>query len=144
MDIIAFIFGFIIGVVVVALAIELGMKKFSHGQPGSRPTHKWTINELKNPRIIAEYMGDIDIPKGAKVVVNQYKDESKLHGHNVRKHSGIRGNFVLGTDRALIIAGPLQKEELGIWTIEKSTINKLEEYFEDSWDKGAKLTFKEQ
>ena len=49
--IIAILIGFVIGVISVGLAIELGMKKSNRKLPASRPTHKWSINEISNPRI---------------------------------------------------------------------------------------------
>ena len=104
MDIVAILIGFIIGVISVGLAIELGMKKTSSRQPASRPTHKWSIDEISNPRIIAENMGDITLPKNAKVVVNQFQDKDSLTGVEVKTHSGIRGNIILGDDRALILS----------------------------------------
>ena len=139
MAVVEFILGFVIGIVVVGLAIELGMKKTNKGQPASRPTHRWSISEISNPRIIAEHMGNMELPKSAKVVVNQYDNKDIFKGRNVKKHSGIRGNFILGDDRALIVAGPITKEELGIWTVEKGMIEQLNKYFEDSWAKATKL-----
>jgi hypothetical protein len=139
MDIFAILIGFIIGVITVGLAIELGMKKSRGSQPASRPTHKWTIDEIANPRIIAENMGDITLPKNAKVVVNQFDENHQFDGLDVKKHSGIRGNFILGDDRALILAGPVKNDELGIWTVEKPMLEKLNRYFEDSWSKAIRL-----
>ena len=57
MDVIAFIVGLIIGVITVGLAIEIGMRRVNKTQPVTRPTHKWSIAEIANPRIIAENMG---------------------------------------------------------------------------------------
>ncbi|MFO7678037.1 MAG: hypothetical protein R6V50_06635 [Thermoplasmatota archaeon] len=139
MDIVAVLLGFIIGVVVVGLAIELGMKKTDSKQPASRPTHKWSLEGISNPRIIAENLGSIKIPKNAKVVVNQYQDKNMFSEAQVKKHPGIRGNFILGDDRALILAGPIKENELGIWTVEKTMIDKLERYFQDSWLKASTL-----
>jgi hypothetical protein len=144
MDIVAILIGFIIGVISVGLAIELGMKKTSSKQPASRPTHKWSIDEISNPRIIAENMGDITLPKNAKVVVNQFQDKDSLTGVEVKTHSGVRGNFILGDDRALILSGPINDDELGIWTVEKGMLDKLNRYFEDSWSKGTRLQHEEE
>ena len=144
MDIIAILIGFIIGVICVGLAIELGMKKTSNRLPASRPTHKWSIEEISNPRIIAENMGDITLPKNAKVVVNQFEDKNKFVGMEVKEHSGIRGNFILGDDRALILSGPVKDDELGIWTVEKGMLEKLNRYFEDSWSKGSRMQHEEK
>lgn len=144
MEIVAILIGFIIGVISVGLAIELGMKKTSSKQPASRPTHKWSIDEISNPRIIAENMGDITLPKNAKVIVNQPQDKEKLMGMDVKTHSGIRGNFILGDDRALILSGPIKDDGLGIWTVEKGMLDKLNRYFEDSWSKGSKMQQEEE
>ncbi len=139
MDVIAFTIGVIFGVIVVGIAIELGMKKTNEKQPSSRPTHKWNLSDISNPRIIAENFGDLDLPKNAKLVVNQYNDKTQFSGIEAKAHSGIRGNFILGDDRALIFSGPIKKDSLGIWTVEKTMIDKLERYFEDSWCKASRI-----
>jgi len=137
-NIIFFIIGFFIGVIVVAFAIELGTKKGTGKEPASRTTQMWSLSEISNPRIIAEYLGaDIEIPKNSKLVVNRVNDEQLLKGLSVKKHTGIKGNYVLGDDRALILSGPLKKDEIGVWTVEKEILNKLNRYFEDSWSKGS-------
>jgi len=139
MDALSVVVGIIIGFVFVGFAIELGMKKINTKQSATRPTHKWSISEIPNPKIVAEYMGNMDIPNGAKVVVNKYDNKELLKGRNVKEHSGIRGNFIIGEDRALILAGPIKKDELGIWTVEKEMLEKLNQYFEDSWSKATEL-----
>ena len=135
MDVIAFIIGLIIGVITVGLAIEIGMRRVNKTQPATRPTHKWSIAEIANPRIIAENMGAIELPKNAKIVVNEYQNGAMLKGIDVKQHSGIRGNFILGDDRALILSGPIKQDELGVWTVEKDMLEKLNKYFNDSWRK---------
>ena len=144
MDVIAFVIGLIIGVVAVGLAIEIGMRRVNKAQPATRPTHKWSFDEIPNPRIIAENMGTIELPKNAKIVVNEYPDEAMFKGMDVKHHTGIRGNFILGDDRALILSGPIQQDELGIWTVEKEMLEKLSKYFEDSWEKATPLFDDEQ
>jgi len=144
MDVVAFVIGLIIGVVAVGFAIEIGMRRVNKAQPATRPTHKWSLNEIANPRIIAENMGTIELPRNAKVVVNEYPDQAMFQGMEVRHHTGIRGNYILGDDRALILSGPIQQDELGIWTIEKDMLEKLTKYFEDSWEKATPLFDDEQ
>ena len=139
MDIVGFIVGFILGVVVVGLAIELGMRKYHTVQPSSRPTHAWSMDEIKNPRIIAEDLGALKLPKDARVVVNRFHDKNSLKDVQVRTHPGIRGNYILGDDRALIVSGTIAPNALGIWTIEKTMLDKLDEYFEDSWCKASTM-----
>ena len=139
MDIIGFIVGFVLGVIVVGLAIDLGMRKSQAAQPSSRPTHAWSLDEIKNPRIIAEDLGVLKLPKDARVVVNRYHDQNSLKGIQVRSHHGIRGNYIVGDDRALILSGALAPNALGIWTIEKAMLEKLNGYFEDSWCKASSM-----
>jgi hypothetical protein len=144
MDVIAFIIGLIIGVVTVGLAIEIGMRRVNKTEPATRPTHKWSIAEIENPRIIAENMGAIELPKNAKIVVNEYENGAMLKGIEVKQHSGIRGNFILGDDRALILSGPIKQDELGVWTVEKDMLEKLNKYFNDSWEKATPMIDDEQ
>jgi len=144
MDVVAFIIGLIIGVVAVGFAIEIGMRRVSKAQPATRPTHKWSIAEIANPRIIAENMGVIELPKNAKIVVNEYPNPAMFQGMEVKHHAGIRGNFILGDDRALILSGPIKQDELGVWTVEKDMLEKLNKYFEESWEKATPLNEDEQ
>jgi hypothetical protein len=139
MDALSVIVGIIIGFVFVGFAIELGLRKTNPKQSSSRPTHKWSISEIPNPRIIAEYMGDIKLPRNAKVVVNNYENKDLLKGKQVKHHSGIRGNYILGENRALVLSGPIKEDELGIWTVEKEMLDKLNKYFEDSWYKAKDI-----
>jgi hypothetical protein len=144
MDVVAFIIGLIIGVITIGIAIEIGMRRVNKTQPATRPTHKWSIAEIANPRIIAENMGVIELPKNAKIVVNEYENGTMLKGIEVKQHSGIRGNFILGDDRALILSGSIKQDELGIWTVEKEMLEKLNKYFNDSWEKATPLIDDEQ
>jgi hypothetical protein len=144
MDVIAFVIGLIIGVITVGLAIEIGMRRVNKTSPATRPTHKWSIAEIANPRIIAENMGAIELPKNAKVVVNEYENGAMLKGIDVKQHSGIRGNFILGDDRALILSGSIKQDELGVWTVEKDMLEKLNKYFNDSWEKATPMIDDEQ
>ena len=144
MDPIPLVIGFVIGVVVVSLAIEIGMKKSTKSEPASRHTKKWSISEISNPRIMAEYLGDVELPKNSKLIVNKFKDEEMFAGLNVKKHSGIKGNFIVGDDRALILAGPVKKDEVGFWTVEKDIVEQLNNEFEEMWAKGTKMESEEK
>jgi hypothetical protein len=144
MDIISLIIGFAIGVVVVGIAVEIGMKKMSPVKPASKYTKKWNISEISNPRIMAEYLGNIELPKNSKIIVNRFKDEGILAGLDVKKHSGIKGNYVIGDDRALILAGPVKKDEMGFWTVEKEILEKLNNEFEEMWTIGKQMKQEEK
>ena len=144
MDVISLVIGFIIGVIVVGLAIEIGLKKTTNGSPASKHTKKWKVSEISNPRIMAEYLSDVELPKNSKVIVNRYKDKEKLAGLNVKEHSGIKGNFILGDDRALILAGPLKQDEIGFWTVEKDILRQLNQEFNEMWSEASVMEFEEK
>jgi len=140
MEIISLVIGFALGVVVVALAIEVGMKKTSKVEPTSKEAKGWNLSEISNPRIMAEYLGnDVEIPKGSKVIVSQYKGKSMLAGVDIKELSGIKGNIIIGDDRALILAGPIKKDEVGFWTVEKEIVEKLNSDFENLWDEASEI-----
>lgn len=139
MDIISLVIGFAIGVIGLGLAIEIGMKKTIQIQPASKHTKKWNLSEISNPRIMAEYLSDVELPKGSKIIVNQYKNKEMLAGLDVKEHKGIRGNYILGDDRVLILAGPVKKDEIGFWTVEKDIVEKLNQEFNEMWDEGSKM-----
>ena len=139
MDVISLIIGFVIGLVVVGIAIELGTRKKLETSPASRHTKKWSISEITNPRVMAEHLGDVEIPKNSKVLVNIYRDKEMLKGLDVKEHEEIKGNFIVGDDRALILAGPVKKDEIGFWTVEKKIVEKLSDEFEEMWAKGTRM-----
>ncbi len=143
MDVISLILGFIIGVIVLGIAVEFGTKKKQTNSPSSKHTKNWNISELTNPRIVAEYLGDIEIPKNTKIIVNKFKDVQNLKGLNVRRNNNIKGNYIIGDDRALILAGPLKKDEIGFWTIEKEIVENLNNEFLENWTKSSELNIDE-
>lgn len=139
MDMVALVLGFVIGVVLVAVAVELGMKKSNKLSPASKHTKKWDISEITNPKIMAEYLVDVDLPKNSRIIVNQCKDKGILQGLNAKKHNGVRGNYIVGDNRALILAGPVKKDEMAFWTVEKEIIEKLNSDFDEMWAKGTTM-----
>ena len=141
MDIISLIIGFAIGVILVGLAIEIGSKKTTPVNSASKKAKSWSISEISNPKIMAEYLSDVELPKNSKIIVNTYKNKEMLAGLDVREHKGIKGNFIVGDDRALILSGPIRKDEIGFWTVEKEIVDKLNQEFDDMWAEGEKIEF---
>lgn len=139
MDIISLVVGFAIGIIVLGIALEIGIKKTPQTLPASKQTKKWSISEISNPRIMAEYLSDVELPKDSKIIVNQYKDKEMLAGLDAREHKGIRGNFIVGDDRALILSGPIKKNEVGFWTVEKEIVDQLNQEFNEMWEKGSSI-----
>lgn len=139
MDIISLIIGFSIGVVLVGLAMEIGSKKTTPVNSASKKAKTWSISEISNPKIMAEYLSDVELPKNSRVIVNTYKNKEMLAGLDVKEHKGIKGNFIVGDDRALILSGPIRKDEMGFWTVEKEIVQKLNQEFDEMWAEGEKI-----
>lgn len=145
MEILSLVLGFIIGVVIAGVAVEISFRRTAKQTPSSKHTKKWSISEISNPKIMAEYLSkNIEIPKNSKLLVNNYKDKSVLTGLNAREHKGIKGNFIVGDDRALILAGPVKEDELGFWTVEKDIVEKLNREFDEMWAEGSVLNEEEK
>lgn len=144
MDILGVIIGFILGVITVAIVVEITLKKSAVEYQTAKPAKTWSISEIANPKIMAEYLSDVEIPKNSKVLVKKYKDKNMLMGLNAREHKGIKGNYVVGEDRALILAGPIKKDEIGFWTIDKDIISELNKDFDEMWNEATQLKFEEK
>lgn len=144
MDILSLFIGFGIGVIVVAIAIEFGAKKTINPMPSSRRTTDWSLDEIKNPKIMAEYLGDITIPNQSKILVHKYKAGREFNGSHAKTTSSIRGNYILGEDRALILSGPIKNDELGFWTVEKEIVESLHQEFDELWNKASDISEKKQ
>ena len=143
MDVISLVIGFAIGVISIGLAHEIGIRKSNQVPPASKHAKTWNISEISNPKIMAEYLSDVDLPKDSKVIVKKFKNKEMLAGLDVKENKGIKGNFILGDDRALILAGPIKKNEIGFWTVEKEIIDELKKEFREQWAQASKMTFDE-
>jgi len=131
------VLGIIIGVIMAIMAVELGRKKPEKPEPTTRYIQKWSIDTISHPRIVAEYMLDATLPKNAKIVVKQCKNKDILKGLNVKYNPNVKGSFILGDDRALILAGPFRDDEVAIVTVEKHVLIRLNEIFNEYWEKGV-------
>ena len=143
MDVISLVIGFVIGVIGVILAIEIGIRKSTKVPPASSHAKSWNISEISNPKIMAEYLSDVDLPKDSKVIVKKFKNKEMLAGLDVKEHKGIKGNYIVGDDRALILSGPIKKGEVAFWTVEKDIVTKLNQEFADMWTEASKMDWEE-
>ncbi|HEC81759.1 MAG TPA: hypothetical protein ENI42_04980 [Thermoplasmatales archaeon] len=139
MDVLSIALGIVIGAIVTIMAVGLSSaKKPEKPEPVSRYVESWSLSSLSNPRIVAEYLLDADLPKNARVVVKQCKDTSMLKGLDVRYNPDVKGCFALGDDRAIILAGPFKSNEVALINVEKHVLNRLSDVFENYWEKGVK------
>ena len=131
---ISILIGFCIGVVAVAIAIELAWKKTPPLET-CKLTTNWSINEIKNPSIVAEQF-EGRLPEGARII----GDEIQIReGEEVEARRGeARGNFAIGKDRALIFSGKMKKGKIALRTTDDLIIQRLREEFERLWRKGER------
>ncbi|RLF47778.1 MAG: hypothetical protein DRN29_01670 [Thermoplasmata archaeon] len=123
MDIIAFVAGLIVGIVVVSIAVEFAWKK-SVPEKTCKLTKKWNLNELRNALIVAEKL-HITPPSDAKVVVAAPTPLAK----NARENPSVIGNFVIGLNKAYIFAGEIKEGQIAVVTSDEDILKELRDMF---------------
>jgi len=128
MELISLIVGFVVGIVAVSLAIELGWRK-EEAPEKCKLARRWNIGEIKNPLVVAEKI-KMEMPEDAKIVVavqTQYSKKAKVNPE-------VKGNFIIGDDRALIFSGEIKEDQLAFWTIDESIMRALRNQFYKLWE----------
>jgi hypothetical protein len=127
-DIISLIVGFVVGIVAVSIAIELGWKK-EEPMETCKIAKKWSLTEIRNPLIVAEKL-KMDMPKNSKVVVKVETAFSK----GAKQNSEVKGNFAIGDDRALIFSGEIREGQLAFRTVDERILRNLRNMFNNFWE----------
>jgi len=86
----------------------------------------------------------VDATKYWQDLVNKYKDKKMFAGMDVKEHSGLRGNFIVGDDRALILSGPVKQGEVAFWTVEEEIVRKLNQEFNEMWAQADRIESEEE
>jgi len=123
MDIVAFVAGLIVGIVIVSIAVEFAWKK-SIPEKTCKLVRKWSLGELKSPLIAAERL-HVAPPSDAKVVVATPTPLAK----NARENANVIGNFAVGLNKAFIFAGEIKDGQLAIVTSDDDILKELRETF---------------
>lgn len=134
MDLLSAGIGALVGIVVVLLMVELGMKKILPWAETSRLTSVWDLNDLKGTKplmVVAENIEGLALPRDSLVVV---KEEKALpRGMRAGANPRVNSNFVVGEDRALIFTSSLRPNVPVIWTTNDKIIAKLISEFNRFW-----------
>ncbi|KAA0001355.1 MAG: hypothetical protein FE048_05620 [Thermoplasmata archaeon] len=128
MEIISLIIGFVVGIVAVSLAIELGWRK-EEAPETCKVAKRWNIKEIKNPLVVAEKI-KMEMPEGARMVVAVETPYSK----KAKVNPNAKGNFIIGDDRALIFSGEIREDQLAFWTIDENIMRVLRNQFYKLWE----------
>jgi len=135
-DVISLIVGFVVGIIAVSIAIELSWKKEETVET-CKVANKWSLSEIRNPLIVAEKL-KMNAPSGSKVVVRVETAFSR----GAKQNPDVRGNFVLGSDRALIFSGEIREGQIAFRTVDERILRNLRTLFNQFWegDEGAEET----
>ncbi|RLF44655.1 MAG: hypothetical protein DRN29_08070 [Thermoplasmata archaeon] len=123
MDIVAFVAGLIVGIVIVSIAVEFAWKK-SIPEKTCKLIRKWRLDEIKNPLIVAERL-HLSPPSDARVVVATPSPLAK----NARENPDVVGNFAVGLNKAFIFAGEIKEGQLALVTSDEDILKELRETF---------------
>lgn len=123
LDVLSLIIGFVVGIIAVSIAIELGWKKQAPTKTYKMAT-RWSLNELHRPKIVAEKL-KMDAPAHADVVVKARTSFSK----EAHENPDVTGNFAVGNGKALIFAGEIHPGQLAFRTVDDDIVRRLRELF---------------
>jgi hypothetical protein len=127
-DLISLIIGFVVGIVAVSIAIELGWKKEAPIQT-CKIARQWRLSEIPHPLVVAEKL-KMQPPQNAQVVVQAHTAYSK----DAKQHPDVTGNFIIGSDRALIFAGEIRENQMAFRTIDDAILRHLRSRFHHYWE----------
>ncbi len=121
LDVLSLIIGFVVGIIAVSIAIELGWRKQEPTKTYKMAT-RWSLNELHRPKIVAEKL-KMDVPHHADVVVQTRTSFSK----DAHENPDVTGNFAVGDGKALVFAGEIHPAQLAFRTVDDAIVRRLHE-----------------
>ncbi|MBA3044165.1 hypothetical protein FP804_03410 [archaeon] len=139
MDLLSIGLGVLIGIVVTAFMVEIGMRKILPWSVTSRLTSSWNLNEIKDNKtllIMAEKIENVEIPKNSRVIVKQREGVALLKGAEVVVNQDMHSNFAVGSDRALIFTSSIHPDAFTVWTTNEKMIRRLTSEFNRLWMEG--------
>ncbi|MBU4256579.1 MAG: hypothetical protein KKB04_04910 [Candidatus Thermoplasmatota archaeon] len=139
MDLLSIGLGVLIGIVVTAFMVEIGMRKILPWGVTSRLTSSWNLNEIKDNKtllIMAEKIENVEIPKNSRVIVKQREGTALLKGAEVVVNQDVHSNFAVGSDRALIFTSSIHPNAFTVWTTNEKMIRRLTSEFNRLWMEG--------
>ncbi|MDI6917262.1 MAG: hypothetical protein QMC80_05645 [Thermoplasmatales archaeon] len=139
MDLLSIGLGVLIGIIVTAFMVEIGMRKILPWGVTSRLTSVWNLNEIKGNKqllIVAEKIENVEIPKDSRVVVKQKEGTARIKGSEVVVNLNVHSNFAVGADRALIFTSSIHPDAFTVWTTNEKMISRLTSEFNRLWMEG--------
>ncbi len=137
MDTIAFGIGLVVGMVGAAAAIEIGQKWLTKKKITTNLTHFWSISEIDGPVVAAKEIEGVNFPAGTRIVTAAEPDAQTAKRCKVRINKDVDANFVVGSNRALILSGALKPGTAALWTVDEEMIAALKSEFDNLWQGGS-------
>ncbi len=137
MDTIAFGIGLVVGMVGAAAAIEMGQKWLTKKKVTTNLTHFWSVSEIDGPVVAAKEIEGVNFPAGTHIVTAAEPDSEITKRCKVRINGEVDANFIVGSNRALILSGVLKPGTAALWTVDEEMIAALKNEFEHLWQGGS-------
>jgi hypothetical protein len=132
--------GFVVGVAATAFAFEVAIRRVRNDERASL-TKDWDLVEFASdepPGIVTTSLEDVNVPHGSRVLVapGAKLPSSMEQDCEIRIHEEAKGNFVVGSGRAIFCTGPVKAGTLALETVHPALVSRLERSFESLWMQG--------
>ncbi len=126
-DVVSAAIGFVVGALIVAIAIETGVKRRGDPEVLTKLTTGWRLSEFGEPKIVAGDVLDVRIPPGSKILSSGTVDSGLMAACDVRHVPPVRAEFALDGkhQRALLFTAGLQEGALAVWTVDPAIVERL-------------------
>ncbi|MGB0653315.1 MAG: hypothetical protein ACPGQL_08965 [Thermoplasmatota archaeon] len=127
-DLFSAVLGFVVGALVVAIALEVNVRRRAEPQPLTKLTTAWRLSEFESPRVVCRDALDLDVPATATVLASGLVDPKVLTGATVHQVPPVRAEFALDMrqGRALLFPGGARDGALALWTVDPLILKRLD------------------
>ncbi len=119
--------GFVVGALIVAIAIETGMRRRNATEVLTKLTSGWRLAEFGEPLLVAHDVVDVRVPAGSTIMASGTVDPTLMARCTVRHVPPVRAEFALDPkgQRALLFTGGLAEGALAVWTVDPAIVERL-------------------
>ncbi len=140
MDAFSFVIGFIVGVFVANVVVELILYK---GGPG-KVSNRWDLSKERDLRICATRLGRVDLPENARIIIDESAEVPPEVSRRciVRKRERITMNFAVSEDRAyLFLRGEISQGSPAFIATDDAIIAEFSRIFKELWEEGKTMVY---
>ncbi len=140
MDAFSFVIGFIVGVLVANVVVELILYK---GAPG-KVSNRWDLSNERDLRVCATRLGNVNLPENARVIIDEKASVPPEIARRciVRKRERITMNFAVSEDRAyLFLRGEISSGSPAFIATDDAIISEFSRIFKEMWEEGKTMIY---